>query len=140
MTTPPLYCLDLRLTFADCDPIGIVYFAAYYPWMERTYAEWTIHAGVPGDRNEQQFDGVHTVIRASGCDYFAAGKLYDPLRCELRCEHRGRTSFRLGFDFVHRDDGTRLAHGFMHFVCVGPDDRPVAIPRELAAALGAPEP
>ena len=134
MTTEPLFTLDFRLTLADCDPIGIVYFGAYYPWMERTYAEWTLHARVPGHRNREQL-GMHTVIRSSGCEYLVAGTLYDALRCELRCEKLGRTSYRVGFDFVRPADNARLAHGFMHFVCVGPNERPVAVPALLTAAL-----
>ena len=44
---PVLHEIEFRLSYGDCDPAGIVYFAAYYPWFDRTYNEWAFLGGFP---------------------------------------------------------------------------------------------
>ncbi len=39
--------MDFRLAYSECDPAGIVYYAAYYPWFERIYNEWALENGFP---------------------------------------------------------------------------------------------
>ena len=44
-----LHALEFRLAYSECDPAGIVYYATYYPWMERTNTEWLFVSGARPD-------------------------------------------------------------------------------------------
>jgi acyl-CoA thioester hydrolase len=133
-----LHANEFRLSYGECDPAGIVYYATYYPWMERTHTEWTFLRGVRSDHMAANW-GVSTVSRASGCEYFAPAKLFDPLRCEMRLGRLGQTSFTMRYDFVRTTDDTLMCVGTMTLVFVGDDVRPRPVPepmRELLLSAG----
>lgn len=133
-SAPVLASLEFRLTYADCDPAQIVYFAAYYPWMERTLAEFSASNELTASDIPRRF-GVVTVARASGCEYLVASLPYERIRCDLSCEQIGASSYTYGCTFSN-EGGVRVARGFMTVVCVDPETRrPVKIPDGLRAVL-----
>ena len=131
-----LQSMDFRLSYADCDPAGIVYFAAYYPWFERTYNEWIITNGHTPDEMPRLWGTTH-ISRASGCEYFVPGMLFDPLRCDMRLGKVGKTSFTVVFDVIHRDRGEIMAQGNIVFVFIDDQRRPTAVPQGLLDTLSA---
>ena len=138
MSDGVLHHLDFRLSYADCDPAGIVYFAAYYPWFERVFNEWTFLNGFPPGRMRELWGATH-VSRSSGCEYLVPGRLFDPFTCRMTLRGVGRTSFAMGFAMVHRENGQTYATGQMSFVFVDEQFPPRAVPvpegfkRELRA-------
>ena len=42
----PLLCRRIVITYADTDAAGIIFFAAWFPWMERLHTEWLAGHGV----------------------------------------------------------------------------------------------
>ena len=129
MSDQILHTNDFRLSYGECDPAGIVYFAAYYPWFERTFNEWNFLNGFhPGELHEKW--GASFVSRASGCEYFTPGRLFDPFTCEMRLGHVGTSSYSMVYDVVHRENRAVYARGKMTFVFVSNDfpPKPVAAP------------
>jgi acyl-CoA thioester hydrolase len=126
-----------RLSFADCDPAGIVYFATYFPYFERVHTEWCWRIGLPSDEMPELW-GVSVVARASTCEYFNAPVLHDELRCDERLGRLGSSSYTMAFDVVRPADDLVMARGTMTLVCVGPDGRPAPVPRSMAAVLTSP--
>lgn len=135
---PALHSLDFRLSYGECDPAGIVYYAAYYPWFERVVNEWTYLNGFPPS-SQRELWGASYVSRASGCEYLIPGRVFDPFTCTMRLRGVGNTSFSMEYDVVNRDDGQLYAKGFMTFVFIDEafPPRPVTVPdgikRELRA-------
>jgi acyl-CoA thioester hydrolase len=114
-----------RLSYGECDPVGIVYYAAYYPWMERVHTEWVIKSGLTQDENRRRW-GVLTVCRASSCEYLSPGKLFDKLTITMRLGNLGGSSYTMVFDISNRSEA--VARGTMTLVCVDDSGRPVTIP------------
>ncbi len=138
ITSPVLHTMDLRLSYADCDPAGIVYFAAYQ-WMERVYNEWTHAGGHTPDLMPELWGATH-ISRASGCEYLVPGMLFDAMTCEMRLGKVGRTSFTTVYDFVRHSDGATLARGHIVFVFVADDGTPTPVPegfKDVVRAAGA---
>ena len=139
---PVLHENEFRLSYGDCDPAGIVYFAAYYPWFERTYNEWAFLGGFPPGRMVELWGATHVSV-ASDCRYRVPGRLHDPLTCRMRLGEIGNTSLSLHFSIDHRETGETMADGRMHFVFVtGALDgderpRPTPVPRQLREILDA---
>lgn len=137
---PVLQSIKLRLSYADCDPAGIVYYAAYYPWFERVYNEWTVVNDIRPDRMRDLWGATH-ITRASDCEYLIPGRLFDQFTCEMRLGHLGNTSFSMRFEMINCADGKTYAIGRMVFVFVDDDfpPRPVAVPdgfKEELRAMG----
>jgi len=137
--TPPqpvLHEIEFRLSYGDCDPAGIVYFAAYYPWFERTYNEWAFLGGFPPGKMVELWGATHVSV-ASSCRYRIPGRLHDPLTCRMRLGRLGNTSFAVHLSVDHRETGETMAEGEMTFVFVEGDldaderPRPTPVPQGL---------
>jgi len=137
---PVLHELEFRLSYADCDPAGIVYFAAYYPWFERTYNEWAFLGGFAPGKMVELWGATHVSV-SSECDYLVPGRLHDPLVCRMRLARVGRTSFSMHFSVDNRETAETFAAGRMAFVFVTGDLRtngrpqPTPVPRQLREIL-----
>jgi YbgC/YbaW family acyl-CoA thioester hydrolase len=129
-----LHAQEFRLAYSECDPAGIVYYATYYPWMERTHTEWTFLNDAPTNRHQEMW-GASAVARASSCEYLRAAKLFDPLRCEMRLTGLGRTSFQLRFDFLRLTDGALMCEGQITLVFVDGSGRAAPVPEPMRALL-----
>lgn len=140
---PVIHELGFRLSYADCDPAGIVYYAAYYPWFERVYNEWAYLGGHPTERMHELWGATHISV-SSGCNYRMPGRLNDPFTARMRLGHLGTTSFSMTFTVDHRETGETYADGSMTMVFVDTptldDDvrpRPAPIPEGMRRALRA---
>ncbi|CAN5790951.1 thioesterase family protein [soil metagenome] len=125
---------DLRLSWGECDPAGIVYFTTYLEWAERVHSEWWLLAGLRLDRLVAS-QGAAFVVRHASCDYLQPAAAMDRLRCELRVRSVGTTSFATSFAFTGIDTDVEHAVVELIAVFVGRDGRPVAIPDAARAAL-----
>ncbi len=128
--------LRFRLSYADCDPAQIVYYAAYFEWFERTSSEWWVAQGYRIDELPQRL-GVVLVSRSAGCEYLAPTRVLDRLACRMYFGRVGRTSATFAFDVDRLDDGVRVAEGFNTLVTVdAAGGRPTPIPPVLRALMG----
>lgn len=129
-----LHFNEFRLSYGECDPAGIVYYAAYYPWMERTHNEWTYVSGIRSDRMRERW-GTSTVSRASACLYERTAYLFDSMRCDMRLGDLGTTSFTMRFDFRRLDDDVVTCIGKLTLVFVDDEGRPTAVPEPMREHL-----
>jgi acyl-CoA thioester hydrolase len=139
---PVLHQIDFRLSYGDCDPAGIVYFAAYYPWFERVYNEWAFLGGFPPGRMVDLWGATHISLKSS-CRYHIPGRLHDPLTCRMRLGKLGTTSFQIHLSIDHSQTDETFAEGEMTFVFVRGEldgdvrPRPTPVPQGLRDVLAA---
>lgn len=125
--------VTFRLSYGDCDVLGIAYFAIYYRWMERTYSGWLHDRGLRSGELRDSL-GIVTVGVHSECTYVRAVRVFDQLSCRPVLDRIGTSSYTVGFDFLR--DGEPVTHGAMTFACRDPaGGGKVAIPERLLAVL-----
>lgn len=134
MTSPVLHTSRFRLGYADTDPAGILYYAAWLPWMERTQSEWLFLNGWRQDTLLERF-GFWTVTRKAECEYLLPVGLYDEIELSLHIGDIGTTSFRFEHRMVRLSDGAEVARASVLNVVVGADTRPLNIPAVLRDQL-----
>jgi len=112
----PVQRLQVRLTYADCDPAQLVYYAAWLPKMEQMLLEWFYHHGY---RFDTMLDvvGAAPVTRAVRCEYAAPARLYDLIEMSMGVEHVGVSSYAMGFRMVRQCDATVVARARIVCVC-----------------------
>ncbi len=125
---------SFRLSWSECDPAGIVYYAAYLPWMERLHSGWWFDRGLRFDRMAERL-GASVVTRQVTCDYLGPARVLDPIGVSMSLRSVGRRSFNLSFDIRNEDDGARVAAAGLVMVFVDPDGRPAAVPAPARAIL-----
>lgn len=121
-----------RLSYGDCDALGIAYFAIYYPWMERTYSSWLHARGLRSAELAAEL-GTSTVGVHSEATYLSPVHVFDELACEAVLDRLGATSYSLGFEFTR--DGELVTYGRMTFACRTPEGTGTPIPERLRTLL-----
>ncbi len=131
---PAVHQHTQRLSYADTDPAGILYYATWFPRMEALQTEWLFLRGFRQDTLLERF-GWWTVSRATQCDYLQAARLFDEITIELRIGEIGNTSTRLDFQMWRRSDHTLVATASNWLVSVSPEQKAIPIPEILREFL-----
>lgn len=126
--------MDMRLTYADCDPAKIIYFAAWFPWMERVHSEWMYLNGMRQDTMEERH-GFATITRAAECEYLAPASLFQRIRISMGIGHIGRSSFRVEARMLRLDDDVVVAQGSITVVTLDTTNTVIPIPDPLRRLL-----
>ncbi len=130
----PLHAHTVRLSYADTDPAGILYYAAWFPKMEALQTEFLYLNDLRQDTLNERF-GWWTVSRATQCEYLAAARLLEEIRVELRLGEIRTSSFSFVFDMIRVSDGVPVARSSNTVVTVSPDQRAIRIPTLLRERL-----
>lgn len=136
MPAPILHTLRFRLGYADTDPAGILYYAAWLPWMERTQSEWLYLNDWRQDSLLERH-GWWTVTRKVECEYLWPVGLYDEIDLHLSIGDIGTSSFRFEHRMVRVADAMEVARASNLIVTVGADTRPIPVPSALRNQLEA---
>lgn len=131
---PVLHSHTFRLSYADTDPAGILYYAAWFPRMEGVQTEWLLLQGLRQDTLLERF-GWWTVSRAAECEYLLAARLFDEIRMEMRMGRVGVSSFRFEFEMWRLEDEARVGRGSNTVVTVSPDQHTIRVPELLRGYL-----
>lgn len=134
VTGPVLHSHTVRLSYADTDPAGILYYAAWFPKMEALQSEFLFLQGLRQDTLKERF-GWWTVSRATECEYLAAARLFDVIRIDLRLGRIGASSFRFEFTMTRVDDDVVVARAANTVVTVSPEQSTIRIPAALRERL-----
>ena len=138
MTAPeraePLSCRRIVITYADTDAAGIIYFAAWFPWMERMHTEWLGGHGVRFAELTGR-DGASVVTRATECEYLSAVRPYDEIEIRMSTGHLSRRSYRMDYRMTRVPDGVEVARSSMTLVGIDADGHAAALPVSIAELL-----
>lgn len=132
----PLHQLEFRLSYADTDPAGILYYAAWFPWMERMQSEWFWMNGLRQDQLSEEH-GFWSVTGHTECDYLVPVGLFDQIRIELRIGRIGTKSFDMEHRMVRTSDEVLVGRGLIRVVTVTPEGGSTPIPGVLRKHLDA---
>lgn len=125
---------EAMLSWGECDPAGIIYYATYLTWAERLHSEWWLghgfHLAEMHDRLGARFSVRHLEV-----DYRAAPRPLERMRAGLAVSAVGTTSFAITVTFTRPADDRLLAVLTLTGVWTSPERRPVPIPAPARAVL-----
>jgi YbgC/YbaW family acyl-CoA thioester hydrolase len=127
---------EVLLTYADTDAAGILYYAAWFPWMERMGVEWLYDNGFRYDTMLAEH-GAAAVTRATTCEYLSQVTIYERVEIRMFVDTVGQRSYRLGFTMIRDHDQTVVARSTMSLVTIDGEGKPAQIPATLEALLRA---
>ena len=118
----------------DNDAYGHVNNVHYYSYFDTAVNGWLLEQGLLDFRNSP----VIGLVVETGCTYFESVAFPDALEAGISVAHLGRSSVRYEIGIFRQSAEQAAAQG--HFVHVYVDratQRPVEMPAEVRAALGA---
>ena len=124
---------QIRVIFGDTDQLGVVYYANYLRYFEAARAAFLRSLG-KSQRDLERLEIGFPVTEAR-CRYRRPAHYEDLLDVDVRVSSLGLASMH--FDYEIRRGDEVIAEGHTAHACVAPSGRPVRIPGELRALLGA---
>lgn len=121
-----------RVSYADTDRMGRVYYANYLVWFERARTEFLRAEGYPYRELEAQ--GIFLPVRRCEVLYHTFTEYDDEVTLKtwiLSLRHAGVTFATV----VERPDGKTAVSGWVELACVDPSGKPRAFPENLSQHL-----
>ncbi|MBL3588921.1 MAG: tol-pal system-associated acyl-CoA thioesterase [gamma proteobacterium endosymbiont of Lamellibrachia anaximandri] len=126
----------VRVYYEDTDSGGVVYYANYLKFMERTRTEWLRSLGFEQDRMLQQ-DGVIFAVSKVEVSYHRPAGFNDALEVSAQIERKGRVSLTFYQEVRRPSDNALLVSGRIKVACVDASRmRPAPIPEDLFKEIG----
>lgn len=106
---PPDHLLELRISFGDCDPAGIVYYPNFLRWFDRCFHDFLREVAGGHSRLCRQLGAIGLGLMDCGAAFRAPLAPDEVLSLEMRLERWSTRSLRLGYrGYSPGPDGRRL--------------------------------
>jgi len=128
-----MHRFELRVRYADTDPMGWAYYGQYMRWFEIGRAEMLRSLGRSYREVEEQ-DQVRLPVLDARCRYFRGARYDENITVETGVLEQGRVTIRFGYRIVG-EDGVRCALGYTEHCVTDLEARPVRPPGTLVAIL-----
>ena len=131
----PGFSLPVRVYYEDTDLAGVVYYANYLKFMERTRTEWLRSLGFEQDALRER-EGVVFAVRRAEIDYVKPARFNDLLAVTADVSGRGRASLDFEHQILRDTDGTLCCRAWVKVACLNERTlRPQRIPDKLLAEI-----
>ncbi len=124
---------ETRVTYAETDAMGIVYYANYLRWFEVGRTELMRSLGIAYKEMEAQ--GTFLPVSEVLCKYHASARYDDVLIIETSVNFLKRASIQFAYRILRKSDGTELITGSTLHAFVDQEGRIVKVPATLRAKL-----
>jgi len=124
---------ELRVRYADLDPMGWTYYGNYLRWFEVGRAELMRSLGRSYASVEQE-EGLLLPVLDARCRYYRGARYDERVAIETGVLELSRSRLTFGYR-VRGEDGERCALGYTEHCVVSRDGRPVRFPDGLAELL-----
>ena len=124
-----------RITYADTDQMGVVYYANYLKWFEMGRTEFLREVGVPYSSIEEK--GLCFPVTEVSCRYYRPAHYDDRLLIETTLTSLGGVTLTFCYRIYRKDDELLLASGWTKHACVDLQGEVTKMPPNLKDTLKA---
>ena len=103
------HTIETRVTYAETDAMGIVYYANYLRWFEMGRTELMRSLGI--SYKEMEANGTFLPVSEVFCKYIISAKYDDVLDIETSVEFLKRASIQFTYRILRKTDGAELING-----------------------------
>ena len=125
--------IETRVTYAETDAMGIVYYANYLRWFEMGRTELMRTLGIAYKDMEDQ--GIYLPVSEVFCKYHASAKYDDVIIIETSIEFLKRASIQFAYRLWRKEDEVELVSGTTLHAFLDREGRIVRVPASLKEKL-----
>lgn len=126
---------DLIVRYAETDAQGVVHHANYLVWFEEARSDFLRQLGLA--YSDMERDGFFVVVSEIGVTYRSPAFYEDRISVETTLAKARRRLLEFTYRIRNRE-GRLLVEGRTRHIVVGPDKRPVSLPKSLLEQLTTP--
>jgi len=130
---PLIHRTQVRVTYAETDAMGVVYYANYLRWLEVGRTELMRSLGVA--YKEMEDGGAFLPVSEVFCKYHVPARYDDILIIETAVDFLRRASIQFSYRILRQSDGTLLIAGSTLHAFVDREGKIVKVPPVLRAKL-----
>lgn len=121
--------MSYRVPYADTDQMGVVYYANYLEYFERSRTEMFREVGLPYSELEKM--GYYLPVSEAACKYYGSARYDDLLIFRSYVEEISRVKVRIHSEVLR--DGKVLVAGYVVLGCVNREFRISRLSAEMVA-------
>lgn len=125
--------LDFRVSYADTDKMGVVYYANYLVLFERGRTEMMRELGLRYRDLEEK--NIFLPVMDARVTYLAPAHYDDLLKIRTSISDLGRASMTFDYELVNAETGKTMARGYTKHPFVSQAWKPVAVPPDVKSIL-----
>ncbi|MCL2389476.1 MAG: acyl-CoA thioesterase [Elusimicrobia bacterium] len=122
---------QIRISYADTDQMGMVYYGNYLTYFERGRTEWLRELGF--DYKSVEARGLYLPVLHAECNYHAPAKYDDIITIETKLTNI--TAASMTFNCQVKANGKLLVSGSTKLTMVNASFKPVRIPADIKSIL-----
>ena len=128
-----IHRIEVRVTYAETDAMGIVYYANYLRWLEVGRTELMRSLGIAYKEMEDR--GTFLPVSEVFCKYHGSARYDDVLIIETSVDFLKRASIQFSYRILRKSDGNQLVTGSTLHAFVDRDGKIVKVPAIFRAKL-----
>jgi acyl-CoA thioester hydrolase len=124
---------ETRIYYGDTDAGGMVYYANYLTYFERSWFEYLAARRL--SLAEWEKKGIYFSIKRVEVDFIASAKYGEMIQVQTEVSEKTRASFTFQHRVTLKDTGQLLAEGKNQMVCITKEGKPRRLPEEFLKRL-----
>jgi acyl-CoA thioester hydrolase len=125
--------IETRVTYAETDAMGIVYYSHYLRWFEMGRTELMRSLGITYREMESQ--GTYLPVSEVFCRYLVSAKYDDVLIIETSVDFLKRASIQFAYRILRKADAVQMVTGTTLHAFVDREGRIIRVPSSLEGKL-----
>lgn len=125
--------MDFRVSYADTDRMGVVYYANYLVLFERGRTEFMRELGVRYRDLEEK--NVYLPVMDVQVKYLAPAQYDDLIKIRTWISDLGRASMTFSYELLNGENGKKMAQGHTKHPVVNRSWKPIPVPPEVKTVL-----
>jgi acyl-CoA thioester hydrolase len=124
---------ETRIYYGDTDAGGVVYYANYLKYFEKSWFEYLAARGL--SLAEWQERGIYFIIKRVEVDFITSARYGEIIQVQTEVSEKTRASFTFQHRVTLKDTGRLLAEGKNQMVCITKEGKLRRLPEELLKGL-----
>jgi acyl-CoA thioester hydrolase len=124
---------ETRIYYGDTDAGGVVYYANYLKYFEKSWFEYLAARGL--SLAEWQERGIYFIIKRVEVDFITSARYGEIIQVQTEVSEKTRASFTFQHRVTLKDTGRLLAEGKNQMVCITKEGKPRRLPDEFLQGL-----
>lgn len=124
---------ETRIYYSDTDAGGMVYYANYLKYFEKSWFEYLAARGLSLAEWEEK--GIYFIIKRVEVDYIASAQYGEIIQVQTEVSEKTKASFTFHHRVMLKDTGKLLAEGKNQMVCITKEGKPRRLPVEFLKGL-----
>ena len=124
---------ETRIYYGDTDAGGVVYYANYLQYFEKSWFEYLAARGLSLAEWEEK--GIYFIIKRVEVEYCSAARYGEIIQVQTEVSEKTRASFTFQHQVTLKDTGRLLAEGKNQMVCITKEGKLRRLPEEFLQGL-----